>query len=55
MDDNEYIAMSYAPILEVNISKRKEQYYVAFGDRNHCGMFSDIKEYIKKEILKIEE
>lgn len=55
MDDNEYIAMSYAPILKDNMSKREEQYYVAFGDRNHCGMFLDVKEYIKKEILKIEE
>ena len=55
MDDNEYIAMTYAPILKDNISKYEEQYHVAFGDRNHCGMFLDVKEYIKKEILNIEE
>jgi hypothetical protein len=55
IDDNEYIAMTYAPILKDNMSKREEQYHVAFGDKNHCGMFPMIKEYVKKEILNIKE
>ena len=53
-EDNEYLAMTYAPILKENVKKRIEQCR-AYWEYSKCGMYLEIKEYIKKEILKIEE
>ena len=53
-EDNEYLAMTYAPILKENVKKRIEQCRVCW-EYSKCGMYLEIKEYVKKEILKIEE
>lgn len=48
-EDNEWLAMSYAPILKENMSIYEKNCHYIYG------AFSQIKEYVKKEILKIEE
>lgn len=53
-EDNEYLAMTYAPILKENVKKRIEQCR-AYWEYSRCGMYLEIKEYVKKKILKIEE
>lgn len=53
-EDNEYLAMTYAPILKENVKKRIEQCR-PYWEYSKCGMYLEIKEYVKKEILKIEE
>lgn len=53
-EGNEYLAMGYAPILKENVKKHIEQCR-AYWEYSRCGMYSEIKEYVKKKILKIEE